>query len=112
MAWEPVATNEAVTAEAAKALFITTHSALPATAQNQTGSTRVPINWGAAADGEIRPEEHPKIPLPAGAAVGALGIWSAATGGVLRHSFAVPLEQIGNATEYTVDELVLRISDG
>lgn len=88
-------------------LYVSLHSASPATTGNELSGgspayARKAITWGTVASGAMSATNAPVFDVPAGATVGAVGFFSAITAGTLYGDFDVTDEVYAGQGTYTL----------
>lgn len=87
--------------------YLSLHTGYPAAALNEISGgspayARKAVTWANATNGEIGASNQPSFDVPASTTVGAVGYWSAITGGTLYGDFDVTDEAFANQGTYTV----------
>lgn len=97
------------------AVYVSLHTASPATSGNEISGgspayARKAINWGTASGGSMTASNQPVFDVPAGKTVAAVGFWSAATGGTLYGDDDVTSETFANQGTYTLTSVTLSLT--
>lgn len=114
MALNDTAKNLMLTELATAAVYMSLHTAYPATSGNEiTGGSpayaRKAITWGTAASGEIAMTNDPVFDVPA-TTVAAVGFWSAATAGTQYGDYDVTDEVFAAQGTYTVTATTINLN--
>ncbi len=115
MALEDAAKNTMLDALALDVIWVSAHSAFPATGGNElAGGTpayaRKAITWNAASAGSIDSSNTPVLDIESGDTVAALGLWTLVTAGVLQGGADVTDEVFGAQGTYTVDDFDITLT--